>query len=127
MHQNVGMHLNQVKADEANRESHEESSARVSLSPTSNGQVNDPRDLQNIPRVSTPTTHRRVLPTWTRKVREATNNTVAQCEQIVGKKREAEAEGSQSHLPSKRQQVFHGDNDDFLEVVEAVEQPHQTQ
>ena len=63
MHQNVGMHLNRVKADEANRESHEESNARVSLSPTSNGQVNDPRDLQNTPRVPTPTTHRRVLPT----------------------------------------------------------------
>ena len=127
MHQNVSMHLNRVKDDEANRVSLEESSARASLSPTSNDQVNDPRDLQNTPRVPTPTTLRRVLSTWTRKVRAATPSTVAQCEQFVGKKRGAEAEGSQSHLPSKRQQVFHGDDDDFLELVEAVEQPHQPQ
>ena len=49
------------------------------------------------------------------------------CEHIVGKKREAKAEGRKSTLPSKRQQVYHGDNDDFLEVAEAVDQPRQMQ
>lgn len=46
---------------------------------------------------------------------------------LRGKKRVAMAEGSHVDFPSKRQQILSGDNGDFFEVVEVVDQPRQSQ
>ena len=133
-HQEVVTSLNSINAKLAGFESPEESNipctkanARAIISSTNTAQLSVARDLQKTARVSNLAPQRRVLPTWTRKVREANNTLATHCEQIVGRKREAEVEGRQSTLPSKLQQVYHGDNDDFLEVAEAVDQPHQMQ
>jgi len=133
-HQEVVTSLNSINAELAGFESPEESSIPctkantcATISSTNSAQLSVARDLQKTARVSNLAPQRRVLPTWIRKVREANNTLAMHCEQIVGRKRDAEAEGRQPTLPFKRQQVYHGDNNDFLEVVKAVDQPRQTQ
>lgn len=123
--------LNSTNAELAGFESIEESSFSLTKAnadaitiPTSNAHLSEARDHQQIARVPNSAPQCHVLPTWTRKAREATNTPATLVEQLVGKKKksEVEAEGRQSNLPSKCQKILQGDNDDFIEVVEAVNQ-----
>ena len=92
----------------------------VQVQPTSN----EARDTSRIP-LST-TTHR-VLPSWTRKKRVATGSQSVVNEHLSGRKRELLEQELSPDVPSKRHQRIHNAKDDYLEVVEAVEQPRQAQ
>ena len=72
------------------------------------------------------TTHR-VLPTWTRKKRAATGSQGVVNELLSSRKRELSEKELSSDFPSKHHQSIHNAKDDYLEVVEAVEQPRQAQ
>lgn len=123
--------LNSTNAELAGFDSLEEpnftstkSNAHATIIPISNAQPRGARDHQNTARVPNSASQGRVLPTWTGKAREKFQ--LHTLNSLLGKKkREAEAEGRQSSLPSKCQQTFQGDSGDFIEVVEAVDQPRQ--
>ena len=67
-----------------------------------------------------------VLPTWTRKNRVATGSQHLGFEHLSGRKRKFTEESSLD-FPSKRHQSIQNAKGDYLEVVEAIEQPHQAQ
>ena len=69
----------------------------------------------------------RVLPTWTRKNRVATCSQRLGNEHLSSRKRELTEKELSSDFPSKRHKSIHNAKGDYLEVVEAVEQPRQAQ
>ena len=69
----------------------------------------------------------RVLPTWTRKTRALTGNQHLGFKHLSGKKRDFIENESSSEFPTKRHQGIQHAKGDYLEVVEVVEQPRQTQ
>ena len=68
-----------------------------------------------------------VLPTWTRKNHVATGSQHLGFEHLSGRKREFTEKELSLDFPSKRHQSIHNAKGDYLEVVEAVEQPRQAQ
>ena len=84
-------------------------------------------EARDTSRVALSTTTHRVLPTWTRKKRAATGSQRVDNEHLSSRKRELSEKELSSDFPSKRHQSIHNAKDDYLEVVEAVEQPRQAQ
>lgn len=103
------------------------SNPRAAVISISEDHLSESRDHQKTARVPNSVSQGHVLPTWTRKTRAEGRNSIPQSKHLAGKKRVATAEGSHADFPSKRQQTLLGDNGVFFKVVEAVDQPCQSQ
>ena len=80
-----------------------------------------------VARVPTLDTPLRVLPKWSRRVREVHPSARPISESLSGQKRDASDMDICSDLPSKRQQVYQSDVEEIFELVEADHQPRQDQ
>nr|POF25835.1 hypothetical protein CFP56_69426 [Quercus suber] len=104
-----------------------ESASRAPACPSAQTQNNEASASHDAARVHTPSAPLRVLPKWSRRVREVNPLARSVSEPFLGKKRATSDLVICYDSPSKRQQVYQSDVEEIFEVVEADHQPHQEQ